>query len=129
MFKNDQQLFDLVAEHLLTQKAKSFLRSSVRFPGNPDGNAYRGENGMKCAIGCVIPDEMYSSKLEGWSIFTTQFERIFRKVLGNNIHEDLPYVLQRVHDLYPVEAWIMKLSEVALDFDLSLAIIDKYELA
>lgn len=128
MFKNDQHLFDVVADHLLTQKAKSLSTDAMREKGNPLGCAYRGANGMKCAVGVMIPDELYSPKLEGWSIFTVNFERVLRKVLGRDVHEDLPYVLQRVHDMYPVEMWFTKLNEIALDFGLSTVVIDKYEI-
>lgn len=29
--------------------------------------AYRGENGMKCAIGYIIPDDKYSPEIEGFT--------------------------------------------------------------
>ncbi len=31
---------------------------------------YRGSNGSKCAIGCLIPDDKYSKDIEGVSVLT-----------------------------------------------------------
>ena len=27
---------------------------------------YRGQNGLKCALGWCVPDDMYNPKIEGW---------------------------------------------------------------
>ena len=47
---NIQEIFDTVSVHLLTQNEKSqesdFYRSCL----------YRGPNGTKCAVGCLIKD-------------------------------------------------------------------------
>lgn len=52
-----QQIFDTVATHLLDQgkpalDAEGFCR-------------YRTESGLMCAVGCLIPDEKYTPKIEG----------------------------------------------------------------
>jgi hypothetical protein len=50
-----QETFDKVCVHLLTQLQKSvFLDSNGSM-----ACAYRGPNGLKCAVGCLIPDELY----------------------------------------------------------------------
>lgn len=56
-----QGIFDRVVDHLRTQKAQSKLLRT-------DGHTictYRGINGLKCAVGCLILDENYTFKLEG----------------------------------------------------------------
>ena len=55
----NQQIFNKVAKHLLKQGRRA-----------RDGNgcAYRGENGTKCAVGCLIPDALYDDRLEGSSV-------------------------------------------------------------
>ena len=56
---NDQDVFDRVATHLLTQKRRSTNQSIP---------LYRDDRGNKCAIGCLIDDEHYNPILEGSSI-------------------------------------------------------------
>lgn len=59
-FLDAQTIFDRVASHLLAQKASAF---------DHDGNCvYRNYQGLKCAVGCLIPDQDYTSKIEGFSI-------------------------------------------------------------
>lgn len=48
-------------------KSQGFERSRSSIVGC----AYRGSNGMKCAIGHLIPDEMYNSIIEGNGIIST----------------------------------------------------------
>lgn len=50
--------FQRVKTHLLTQMKKSIT---------PGGDcSYRDYNGLSCAIGCLIPDEIYNDKIEGY---------------------------------------------------------------
>jgi hypothetical protein len=55
---NTQEAFDLVLQHLWNQNHTS---------RKPFGGmcAYRGQHGAKCAIGCLIPDDIYHSGMEG----------------------------------------------------------------
>lgn len=58
-----REIFLKVKNHLLTQMVKSM---------EPDSQscAYRGQNGTKCAIGCLIPDEHYDPIIERASMTT-----------------------------------------------------------
>lgn len=52
-----QQIFDTVATHLFAQGEQAI-----------DGQGscvYRSDNGLKCAVGCLIPDESYTTEMEG----------------------------------------------------------------
>jgi len=52
-----QEIFDTVVFHLLAQQAKA---------EDADGSClYRGADGKKCAIGCLIPDDRYNDAMEG----------------------------------------------------------------
>lgn len=63
--KTRQEIFNQVAEHLMTQGAQSVIRSK-----NLERIcAYRGDGGLKCAIGCLIPDDYYSPDMEGAGVF------------------------------------------------------------
>lgn len=50
---NIQEIFDTVSVHLLTQNEKSQESSFY------SSCLYRGPNGTKCAVGCLIKDEFY----------------------------------------------------------------------
>ncbi len=54
-----QQIFDTVARHLHQQRGRSV-----------DGVQclYRGPGDLKCAVGCLIPDELYTPDMEGHPI-------------------------------------------------------------
>src|SRR4051812_610560 len=100
----DQEIFDKVATHLLTQNAKSLLLE----PGQPISCLYRGREGKKCAIGCLIPDELYTPYIEGKRIFTLPME--IRKVLeegatSTSSRIELLGELQDVHDAWNVVEW------------------------
>lgn len=55
-----QQIFDTVATHLLKQgkpalSAEGYCR-------------YRTDDGLKCAVGVLIPDDKYDPKIEGYPV-------------------------------------------------------------
>jgi hypothetical protein len=59
----EQEIFDRVAVHLLTQKVHSI---------NGIGECcYRGNNNTRCAVGCLIDDEEYHPDMKCsfiWSV-------------------------------------------------------------
>jgi len=54
-----QEIFNKVWDHFIVNKGKRSM--------SPSGKScrYRGEDGGRCAVGILIPDEMYSSEIEG----------------------------------------------------------------
>ena len=55
-----QEIFDSVLAHLRKQGDASL---------NASGKcAYRGEGGTACAVGCLIPDELYDPRIENWGV-------------------------------------------------------------
>ena len=59
-----QEIYDTVAKHLFTQGK----RSGVLWPTGDFRCKYRGPDGTKCAVGVLIPDEVYDPDMEGHSI-------------------------------------------------------------
>lgn len=58
-----QEIFDKVAKHLLTQKARcTDSKTGICLYFDP-------ETKMKCAAGCLIPDRDYSESFEGQRVF------------------------------------------------------------
>lgn len=108
----NQEIFDTVKTHLLTQMEKSIAAITEH---NNDICAYRGLNGLKCAIGCLIPDELYSRKLEGKAVACLPTKII--QSIGRNV--ELLTQLQELHDHMPVENWKVGLKRIAKEFNLN----------
>ncbi len=105
MTRTNQEIFDKVADHLLTQQARS-----------DDGHGvclYRGAGGMKCAVGIFIPDAVYDIAHEKMGIrsLPLDFE-------PTNTQVSLLRVLQAVHDDGEPHNWPEDLKRCAADWDL-----------
>lgn len=116
-----QQIFDRVATHLLTQG-----RRSLRFrPGSslPEGCAYRGTEGLRCAIGCLISDESYDPRMEGRSVHYLVEDNAGRATFPDLEplwpHYELLRRLQKVHDESEPPFWLGQLRAIASEFGLS----------
>lgn len=103
-----REVFDIVRNHLLTQNATSFSVDRQC--------AYRGAGGLKCAIGCLIPDHDYHPNMEGPGIRSNSL--VWRALEKRGIKwEDttmvgLLYDLQNVHDAWTPSAWVDLLEQV-----------------
>jgi hypothetical protein len=62
--KEDQEMFDTMVRGLASQGWERSL-ASVEMS---DRCAYRGDEGRKCAVGWLIPDEAYRPEMEGWPV-------------------------------------------------------------
>lgn len=131
-----QSLFDKSAFHLLTQG-----KPSMAVSGGSEQCKYRGPKGTSCAIGCLIPDELYSPKFEtkGWSSFTP-FGTLYgtKASRGRRVYEllnpddslEVNFFLERlqeVHDGDPVHEWPDRLRDVAKEYNLKTSIIELAE--
>lgn len=79
-----QEIFDIVAKHLLTQGKKSVSRGFC---------SYRGNDGTKCAAGALIPDNQYDCKFEQLS-----WDELVRKEWVEDKFTYQIQMLQRIHD-------------------------------
>lgn len=126
-----QQVFDKSARHLMQQRR----RSVVLHKDLGIICAYRGQNNLMCAIGPFIPDEEYTTALEGYSVpavfgdygFAQRFKNCFVGLADE--HLDLLTELQDAHDFE--ENWtddginMDVLRKVATYFNLSPAVLDE----
>jgi hypothetical protein len=116
----EQQVFDQVARHLLTQKEKS---SDIDNDRGSLGCLYRYDNGtrvLKCAGGCLISDEEFRQSFNslrngiGW-------QSLIAVDIAPREHCDLIYKLQDIHDCEQPKNWRGDLIRLAmqrrLDFD------------
>lgn len=109
----NQELFDKVARHLLIQNAKSIGWGDEDYATDC---MYRSPSGLKCAIGCLIPDEKYSEELEGYGVNQKQVS----EAAGlNGENEHLAKHLQFVHDGIECPGWKSELARIAIQFNLN----------
>jgi hypothetical protein len=111
----EQEVFDQVAVHLLTQMKKS---EEFRF----GQCVYRSRDGLKCAAGCLIGDDEYKEEMEG----ITWYKLIEIKKVPES-HSDLIRKLQILHDNFQPESWRNMLTNFAKDNNLSINVIETFE--
>ena len=117
-----QELLDATSRHLLTQARRAI---SVH---DADSCMYRTGDGLKCAIGALIPDERYYPKLENQGVDSKDV----LEALGWSQDEitDLKGMaerLQNIHDNMPVGAWPKCLKQFAIQEGLSAAKVHELE--
>ena len=113
----EQETFDIVVTNLRNQGCQSL--------DDEFNCAYRGENGLKCAVGWLIPDDVYSEDMEGFSLSwdindEVNDNEIVAHVLekqGHNI--SLASSLQKVHDNYDVDEWENQFIKIAHQYSLT----------
>lgn len=110
--RTKQEIFDAVVLHLRTQKDVSVMSGGIC--------AYRGEHGLKCAIGIFIPDEVYLPKMEGMSISNLLASGLLPADLQDEFthHHSLLSYLQGVHDAETLPRWEKGFREIANQFGL-----------
>lgn len=105
----NQETFDIVARHLVKQGCRSYEYGF--------GCVYRSSDGKKCAVGALIPDELYSKEMEG----KTAVHEIVAPVLTKLGHDpDFCNALQMVHDGTCSNNFIPALKEVATSWRLTV---------
>jgi hypothetical protein len=104
-----QELFDRVSLHLLAQNSRS-----VDVTGRC---RYRGCGGRMCAIGVLIPDQLYGSWMDFNEGMSAPLIRVLETV-GLGHHLDICEELQLLHDAAEPCLWPNKLSKLAYKFGL-----------
>jgi hypothetical protein len=105
--RTKQEIFDQVLQHLRTQKQASLI-------SNSDGKdcAYRGDHGLKCAIGAFIPDHLYSPEMEGKSLKSfCQTNPELDKLFGAQLK--FWETMQYLHDVWNPFYWEIQAKDIA----------------
>ena len=110
------KIFYKVHKHLLKQHEKSESMEA--------GCQYRSDNGLRCAVGCLMTDDIYDSSLEGSNLKDIRVRQALTPIVGVNyelrlLKLNLLQRLQEVHDNEPVEHWERGLAEIKHEFDIS----------
>lgn len=104
MLTTDEGVFEFVKQHLLNQGQKSEGVSSC---------FYKKNNGLSCAIGCLIENEFYVDNLEFKNGDDPIVIDAVKKSLPNwVINKNMLLDLQVIHDEYEVEEWEFRLQEL-----------------
>ncbi len=109
---NNQEVFDIVVRHLRKQNAASVVSE----PGS--ACAYRGTEGRKCAVGILIPDEIYHPYMEEKSIEYVMAANPETKKWECDMC--LLSELMTIHDSYPVNRWEQEFRSVANAYNLTI---------
>ncbi len=85
-----QEVFDIVVNHLFTQGRPAY--------DGVQGCMYRAPDGLRCAVGVLIPDDLYDPAFE-----TNRSDFVLKKLFDANLadwrnHEELLNTLQETHD-------------------------------
>lgn len=116
---NRQEIFNRIATHLITQNARAIAGKDVM--GEPKC-AYRGADGTKCAVGCLIADEAYRPELEGKNCEASIVVDALAKSGIPVSFEDGEFLreIQRIHDFAEPADWPSELADFGKDNRLSL---------
>lgn len=117
--KSLQEIFDFVANHMLTQNAKAVENS---------GTCQYRYGHLKCAVGALISDEDYNCSFEMQSLRILA-GRIEKTIFSDIKESRLAFLmhLQEIHDDYAIEEWPEKLSILGSDYNLSNKILEKFK--
>ena len=106
-----QELFDRISKHLLNQNERSIEHISGVC-------RYRGDNGLKCAVGAIISDKKYSEKIEERTVYTSSVIECLPVRYQGVGSINFIGKLQKLHDQFPVDLWKQRLEEIAKDENL-----------
>lgn len=120
----NQKLFNTVVTHLRKQNCKATLECLLN-SGQTNSCAYRGDNGTKCAFGCLIPDELYNASMENQLAYRViiKYEGLkesLDKSFGKGWSSDLIASLQTIHDWTSVPLWEEALAGLASEYKLEM---------
>lgn len=106
-----QEIFDQVVAHLGRQRARSIDHDTGLC-------LYRGPDGLKCAVGCLITDAEYTSEMDtlGSDVRDLQDGGLLPERLRDDV--GLLSYLQEVHDYHDVSTWRAHLGAAARKFSL-----------
>lgn len=119
-----QKIFNKVVRHLLKQNKKSLKYDNITC-------AYRGKDGVQCAIGCLIPDEDYTKAMDIHPDIILNYPNKISSFLKEKGYmksfEDQEFLigLQGIHDSYDIYYWRTQLVSFGKEHNLDLSIFDK----
>ena len=114
----EQEVFDQVARHLLTQMETSIVGSVCKYKHiKQDGTI------LKCAAGCLIADDEYTEDFDsGVSFWSSLIEN---GLITTDNCFSLIIELQGLHDEFETECWESELYNIADRFNLNTEVLNE----
>jgi len=107
----EQEIFDAVVRHLKKQGRRAL---------NKDQCVYRGSNGLKCAVGCLISDAEYTPSMEGHTVDAITLPERLR------VHRRLLCHLQEDHDrALDLDDCLNSMRATAVQYKINPAVLDE----
>lgn len=116
-----QEVFDFIAHHLLTQNEKAL---HIEEDGEQNCKyRLKKEDGtvLRCAAGCLIPDEDYKDEIEG-----EKWVAAIEKMKITDKHNSIISGLQSIHDFQKVEVWERKLLDFVMGRNLNSDVVQNF---
>ncbi|WP_395066127.1 hypothetical protein [Paraburkholderia silvatlantica] len=120
-----QDVFDVIAWQLLRQNARATAFDGVKC-------MYRAPDGKRCAIGWIMPDEVYHKTIEFMGVrdiaqqmINTNYADAFARFLYR--HMDLLRDLQEMHDARMPCDWPVAMRVIAQRYHLNSSVIENCE--
>ena len=109
----EQELFNRVKTHLLNQGERA--DSDVQNAGIYEC-VYHSSSGLKCAIGCLITDEVYRPSMEGEDI---NDDLVYNGLRDSGIDMSgkalsILWALQHIHDSHKPSEWSESIDRVEM---------------
>jgi hypothetical protein len=108
---DNQEFFSKTVAHLRKQNARATFDGSC---------VYRSADGLMCAIGCHIPDDLYSQSMEGKLVISLLDFHADVEDLFKNVDQGLMTAMQDLHDNRNIEKWEDYFSLAAEEYYLTL---------
>lgn len=116
---NNQEIFDTIVSHMRTQKYSCMNAGHCRY--------YDPKTGRKCAVGCLIPTEMYNPEMDelpqGTGILCNDLVKDALEKIGIEPSISLLSDMQVIHDGMYDSEWGMfqeeQCRDVALRYNLN----------
>lgn len=109
-----QQIFNQITTHLLTQNKPAYRNGSCYYRLVQDGQPT-----LKCAVGCCISDAEYDKEMENRSITQREFASFKLRYSDESFLQDL----QSLHDNTEAILWPKALAEFAMCRGLTMPVI------
>lgn len=104
-------ILEKVTTHLLKQNAKAQNNGNCLY--------WEQNSGNKCAVGCLLKEELYDIKIEAKPINHPLIGGILAQSIGRELtvqEVDVLKQAQRIHDDHTVENWYELLEEAKKDY-------------
>lgn len=110
-----QQIFEKVCRHLARQAAPSVRHK----PDDPEPDClYRGPKGLRCAVGCLIPDNLYRPTMEGYNV--SDLAKFHPELPHLRRHTNILTKMQYIHDSQKPDQWPAALEVLAKEHKLTM---------